>query len=113
MYTHYLLFVFVIFYSYPLLQDQKQTSKRHRLNYKELLFDIIDLEWYCVIVSNSGTLFQKVSDICYKYYHYGFICLTVFILITYYWFSMLESISITINKKQHSRGTIWNTGYEN
>ena len=42
-----------------------------------------------VIIWNSGTPFMKVSDIYFNYYYYGFIYLFVFILITYYWISMI------------------------
>ena len=99
-------------YFYPFSQDQKHTSKSYQLHYHESLFDIINLEWYCVIVGNSGTLFQKVSNLCCKYYDYSQIHLTGFIPNNYFWVSVLEYIPSTKNKKQHCRGTIWNTGYE-
>ena len=56
---------------------------------------ISDSEWYRAIVWNSGTPFQKVSALYCNYYYYGFICLVVFIRITYYLVSVLESISST------------------
>ena len=36
----------------------------------------------------------------------------IFILMTYYWVSVLKFIYITKNKKQHSRGIIWHTGWK-
>ena len=69
-------------------------------------------ERYRDIVWNISTPFQKVSDIYCSYYYYDFIYLAIFIIITYYWVSMLKYISSTKNKKQNRRGTICNTGCE-
>ena len=60
-----------------------------------LLFDILILYRPWVIVGNSGTQFQKVIVIYCNYYYYGLIILTDFILITFYWVSMLGFISST------------------
>ena len=73
-------------------------------------YSIRDSERYRAIVVNSGTPFWKVSSLYCKYYYYSSIYLTDFVLITYYWVSIIESVSSTKNKKQHSRGTIWHTG---
>ena len=81
----------------------------------DLLFissSICDSEWYRSVSWNIGTSFRKVSALYCNYDYYGFIYLTYFILITYYWVSMLEYIFSTKNKKQHIRGTIWHTGCE-
>ena len=47
----------------------------------------------------SGAPFQKLSALYFNYYYYGSIFLTVFMLITYDWVSMLKYISRTKNRK--------------
>ena len=56
---------------------------------------IRDSERFRSIVWNGGTPFQKVSALYCNCYYYGFIYLIVFILMTYYWVSMIGSISST------------------
>ena len=41
-----------------------------------------------------------------------FLFISYFILITLYWVSMIKYIYSTKNKRQHRKGTIWNTGCE-
>ena len=48
---------------------------------------------------NSGSQSQKLSALYCKYGYYGSIHLTDFLLITYKYFSMLESIYSTKNLK--------------
>ena len=54
------------------------------------------LYWHWLIIGNGGTPFRKVSVIYCNYYYYDSIHLTGFILITFYWVSMISFIS---NKK--------------
>ena len=89
--------------------------RSHRYLYSLIIISFClrrDSEWYSVISGNSGTPFRKVSALYCKYYYYGSIYITDVILITYHWVSMLESIFSTKNKKQHSRGTIWHTRWD-
>ena len=57
---------------------------RYWLHHWALLFNIISLLRYFVIVRNIGTPFQKLSALYWKYYYYGLIYLTNFLLIIYY-----------------------------
>ena len=106
-FTHYLLFVSIVFYSQPFPQYQEQTRKRYQLHCQVLLFNILHLGRYCEIVGNSSAPFQKVRAMCCKYYYYGSICLTYFY--TYYlffFFLCLNLFPAHTQKKQHSIGTI-------
>ena len=47
------------------------------------------------MIENSSTPFEKVSVIYRNYYYYDFINLTGFILIAYYWVSVIYCISNT------------------
>ena len=71
--------------------------KTHQSLYQALPFYILILYRYWVIVGNSGTPFRKVSAIYCNDYYYYFIHLTDFILINFYWVSMLKFISSTKN----------------
>ena len=84
-----------MFYSYLLPQYQKQTIKMYRFLYRALLFNSLLFKWYWLIVGNSVTPFKKVTATYCNNCYYNLINLTDFILITFYWFSMLEFISIT------------------
>ena len=75
-YTNDLSNVTVMFNSLLKPQYLKQTIKMGRLLYWELLLYILLLYWYCIIVGNSGTTFQKTSAIYCNYYHYGSSSLT-------------------------------------
>ena len=50
------------------------------------------------IFCNSGIPFQNLSVIYCNYQYYSFIYLVVFILVTYFWVSMMESIPGTTTK---------------
>ena len=91
----------------------KQTIKTYRSFYRELLFDIIHLYRPWVIVGNSGTPFWKGE--CYI-----FQLLLLRFNSHHWWLYLLISDGIPCSdfyfqhkfKKQHRRGTIWNTGCE-
>ena len=108
--TNYLSIVYVMFYSYPLSYYHKQIIKIYWSLYQGLLFCILLLYRYCVIVSNSGTPFRKVSAIYCNYSYYDSIHLADFYNY-YFLLGFHDQIYFQYkNIKQHKKGTIFHTG---
>ena len=69
-------------------------SHRYLYIFLIIYFSLINnSERYREIICNGSTPFWKLSALYWNYEYYGYIYITVFILITHYWVSILKYIS--------------------